>query len=154
MNKGFTLIELMVATVVLLLFTGGTIVTMSTYMAKQKALGVRSDIKSNINMIKNYASTMQYSTVAAPDTPAFYKIKIGSTITSLVRFVSGSESTFPSTYNSEGLTVSMDASAICFTPFTAVQNACDVGDTGDKVVTISGNYQLKVDKDGQVFEIN
>ena len=126
--------------------------TMSTYMAKQKALGVRSDIKSSINMAKNYASTMQYSTVAAPDTPTWYKIKIGSTITSLVHFTAGSESTFPSTFNSEGLTVS--ATEICFTPFTAVQNACDIGDTGDKIITISGTYQLKVDKDGQVFEIN
>lgn len=139
---------------VLLLFTGGTIVTTSTYMAKQKALGVRSEIKLNINMAKNYASTMQFPTAAAPDTPLYYKVKIGSTITSLVRFTLGSESTFPSTYNSEGLTVSMDASAICFTPFTAVQNACDIGSTGDKIITISGTYQLKVDKDGQVFEIN
>lgn len=156
--KGFTLIEMIVATVILLLFTGGSILTMNNFNDRQKAIGVRSEIKSMIELAKNYASTMQYP-AASLETPEYYQFFIQDKKAEiLVHFSSDTEGKFGSNdrdFNDQG--VEINNVTVCFKPFETVQYDCGVGTTAAKTIVVTSGgaaYSLIVDEYGKITEVN
>lgn len=156
MNKkpAFTLIELMVSVTIMLLLTGMAMVTMGNFNDRQKAQGVRSEIRSMLELTRNYAQTMQYPE-GAPSVPNYYKFSIGtSKVVSIdACFSTDCLSSYPFTskdYSAEGVT--MDAVNICFKPFDAVLSACNIDPVIDRTIFFNTNYSLTVKTNGQISE--
>jgi len=160
-KMGFTLIELVVAIVILLLFTGGGILTMNNFNDKQKALGVRSEIKSMLDLTRNYASTMQYAADAAPGvSPVYYKFNItdfnGKISLEYSNDDLGNFDKNDRNWANQGVTISGDLT-ICYEPFEAVQYDCGVGSTATKTISVNRggvSYSLEIDPYGKISEIN
>lgn len=160
MNKkpAFTLIELMVSITILLLLTGTAMVTMSGFNDRQKAQGVRSEIRSMIELTRNYAQTMQYPTDSI-EKPDYYELVISdlNKVTIRAHFESGGGyySTFveDKDYSNQGVVISGNKK-ICFKPFEAIMHDCGEG-TGNKTITfVTGvnSYSLIVSSNGQISE--
>jgi len=169
-KNGFTLIELMVVTVILLLFTGGGIITMNNFNDKQKLLGVRSEIKSMLELTRNYASTMQYAQAAANGVvPSYYRFTIEDDLDGkiFIKYSNGDDGEFTKNNKSwanQGVIISGDKT-ICFKPFEAILYALDAGGictttaaTGNKSIVLARGvgetYQLVIDQYGKISEVN
>lgn len=68
MNKGFTLIELMVAIVIGMLVVGFGSVSLNNFYENQKVDVVKQELMSNLRLARNYAITNQFPTDSSADT--------------------------------------------------------------------------------------
>lgn len=156
-NPAFTLIELMVSITILLLLTGTAMITMNGFNDRQKTQGVRSEIRSMIELARNYALTMQYPTDSELK-PDYYKLEISAEnkVTIEVHFSNDTTSKFVDAkdYSNQGVTITGNK-IICFEPFEAVQYDCGGVGTENKTINFETDdvtYSLTVNSNGQISE--
>ena len=152
-KPAFTLIEIMVSVAIMLLLTGMAMVTMSGFNNRQKSQGVRSEVRSMLELTRNYAQTMQYPT-ASTKKPDYYKLSIASNIVTIeAHFDDGSVSPFDKNkkdFSAEGVVIAGDTT-ICFKPFEAIlSDLC--GAVTTKRITFD-TYSLEVNTNGQISEL-
>jgi prepilin-type N-terminal cleavage/methylation domain-containing protein len=169
-KNGFTLIELIVAIVILLLFTGSGVITMNNFNDKQKLLGVRGEIKSMLELTRNYASTMQYAQAAADGVvPSYYRFTIEDDLDGkiFIKYNNDDDGEFTKNNKSwanQGVTISGDRT-ICFKPFDVILYALDAegictttAETDSQSIVLARGvgetYQLVIDQYGKISEIN
>ena len=156
-RQGFTLIEILVSVTILMLFTGLSMLTINSFNDRQKAQGIRGQIKSMLELTKNYASTMQYPS-AATEKPILYELFFDGNVAKIKAKFSGSDSNFLNSDYDFGLDVGLigNTSPTCFEPFDATYCDCvacaGVGDT--KTISINGHYNLTINTDGKIEEVD
>jgi hypothetical protein len=132
---------------------------MNNFNDRQKAIGVRSEIKSMIELAKNYASTMQYAKDAADVgvLPSYYKVGIAGNMGAVsVKYTNGDVGFFEEK-NWAGEGVAIGDVTVCFKPFETVQYDCGVGTTAAKTIVVTSGgaaYSLIVDEYGKITEVN
>lgn len=68
MNKGFTLIELIVAITIVMLVVGFGTVSLNNFFENQKVESTRQELIANLRLARNYAITNQFPINSSADT--------------------------------------------------------------------------------------
>jgi len=151
-KAGFSLIEIIVVTVIILLITGGVMVTTGDYKERQEQISTMGEVRSYVELARNYAITMQWP--ALIDTKQKYtRVDIGGTrmtITAVPDNIAADTMPFTSVSFSD---VSL-ASSFCFTAYDAKVVDCTtgVGKTAEILINGDSGYKVLINENGQISQ--
>jgi len=150
-QAGFSLIEIIIVTVIILLITGGTMVTTGAYKDRQEQVAAMGEVRSFVELARNYAVTMQWPAGTNTDQKYTQVAIAANKITITAIPVDGGLGT--AVFTEKDITdsdVTISNIVFCFSAYDAKVTDCAGGVLSPEILIGTNGYKVLINSNGQI----